>query len=97
MTAPGTAGQKSATVRLSLIGLLAVGVAVALYAAGRLHTPDYGFILFGRDGLDAIALKSVLASVPLGLAAVNVVLALCTYPKLPLAGSDPPPALPAHR
>ncbi len=97
MTAPGAAGQKSATVRLSLIGLLAVGVAVALYAAGRLHTPDYGFSLFGRVGLDAIALKSVLASVALGLAAVQVLLALWIYRKLPLAGSAPRPVRPAHR
>src|SRR5712692_6960777 len=89
MTAPGAAGQKSATVRLSLIGLLAVGVAVALYAAGRLHTPNYGFSLFGRVGLDAIVLKSVLASVALGLAAVQVLLALWIYRKLPLAGSAP--------
>src|SRR5712692_5990525 len=97
MTAPGAAGQKSATVRLSLIGLLAVGVAVALYAAGRLHTPNYGFSLFGRVGLDAIVLKSVLASVALGLAAVQVLLALWIYRKLPLAGAAPRPVRPAHR
>src|SRR6266704_3522817 len=34
MTAPGAAGPKSTGVRLTVIGLLAAGVAVALYAAG---------------------------------------------------------------
>jgi hypothetical protein len=97
MTTPGAAGEKPATARLALIGLLAVGVAVALYTAGRLRTPDYAFALFGRSGLDAIALKSGLASIVLGLAAVQVLLALWIYRRLPLAGSPPRPVRPAHR
>jgi hypothetical protein len=44
-----------------------------------------------------ITLKSLLASVVLGLAAVQVLLALWLYSKLPLAGSPPRPVRPAHR
>ena len=42
-------------VRLTGIGLLAAGVTLALYVAGRLHTPNVTSSLFGRSGLDAIA------------------------------------------
>src|SRR6266496_3522348 len=85
MKAPGAAGPKSTGVRLTVIGLLAAGVAVALYAAGRLHTPNYTISLFGQVGLDAVALKSTLSSVALGLAGLQVLLALWIYRKLPLA------------
>jgi Family of unknown function (DUF6529) len=97
VSAPGKAGRRPAAVRLAGIGLLAAAVSVALYAAGRLHTPDLTFSLFGRVGLDAIALKSLLATVALGLAVLQVLLALWIYRKLPLAGSPPRPARLAHR
>jgi hypothetical protein len=45
----------------------------------------------------AVGLKAVLATVTLGLAALQVLLALMTYRKLPLAGSPPRPVLLAHR
>ena len=88
-----------------MVGSLAAGshrpgraaVTGALYAAGRLHTPNYTFSLFGKTGLAAITLKSLLASVVLGLAAVQVLLALWLYRKLPLAGNPPRPVRPAHR
>ena len=83
--------------RLAGIGLLAAGVSVALYVAGRLHTPNYTFSLFGRAGLDAIALKAVLATIALGLAGLQVLLAVWIYRKLPLAGSPLRPVRPAHR
>jgi uncharacterized protein DUF6529 len=95
MTAPGAARRGAA--RLAGIGLLAVGVAAALFAAGRLHTPDYGFSLFGQAGLAAVTLKSALASIALAVAVVQVLLALWIYHKLPLAGSPPRPVRPAHR
>jgi Family of unknown function (DUF6529) len=97
MSAPGAARQRSAAVRLAGIGLLAAGVAVVLYVAGRLHTPNFTFSLFGRVGLDAIALKAVLATIPLGLAVLQVLLALRIYRKLPLAGRPPRPERLAHR
>jgi hypothetical protein len=68
MSAPGAAKQRSAAVRLGGIGLLAAAVTVALDVAGRLHTPNFTFSPFGRVGLDAIALKSMLATIALGLA-----------------------------
>src|SRR5260370_41785718 len=97
MTAAGATGQRSAAVRLGGIGLLAAGVAVGLYVVGRLHTPNYTFGLFGSVGLDAVKLKSTLASIALGLAVLQVLLALWIYRKLPLAGSPPRPARPAPR
>jgi hypothetical protein len=97
MTAPGAASPRSVRVRLAAIGVLAVGVAVALYVAGRLHTPNYTISLFGRAGLDAVALKSTLSSIALGLAGLQVLLALWIYRKLPLAGSPPRPARLWHR
>ena len=96
MTAPG-ATRRRPTARLAGIGLLAAGVAVALYVADRLHTPNYTFSLFGQTGLAAITLKSLLASVVLGLAALQVLLALWIYRKLPLAGSPRRPVRPLHR
>ena len=83
--------------RLAGIGLLAAGVTASLYVAGRLNTPDYAFGLFGQVGLGAIALKSMLASVTLGLAVLQVLLALWIYRKLPLAGSQPRPVRLTHK
>src|ERR1700746_4143798 len=97
MTASGAAGPRFAGGRLAAIGLLAGGVAVALYLAGRLHTPNYTISLFGSAGLDAVALKSTLSSIALGLAGLQVLLALWIYRKLPLAGRPPRPVRPAHR
>jgi uncharacterized protein DUF6529 len=88
-------GRRAA--RLAGIGLLAAGVTGALYVAGRLHTPDYAFSLFGQVGLGAVALKALLASIVLAGAAVQVVLALWMYRRLPLAGRPPRPVRPAHR
>lgn len=97
MSGLGAPGRRPAAVRLAGICVLSAGVALALYAAGRLRTPNYTFSLFGRVGLDAIALKSTLASIALGLAALQVLLALWIYRKLPLAGSPPRPVRLAHR
>jgi len=62
MSAPGTADRRSVAWRLAAIGLAGAAVTGALYAAGRLHTPNYTFSLFGNTGLAAITLKSLLAS-----------------------------------
>ena len=83
--------------RLAGIGLLAAAVAVALYVAGRVHTVSPAFSLFGRQYMAAVALKAVLATVALGLAALQVLLALWIYRKLPLAGSPPRRVPLAHR
>lgn len=66
--------------RLAAIGLLAAGVTGAIYLAGRLIQPDYTSSLLGPS---PFAVKSALATVALGLAIVQVVLALRIYGKLP--------------
>ena len=94
MTAPGTPGRRPAAWRLTGIGFLALGVAAALYVAGRLHQPDYTFSMFGADPIPP---KSLLATIALSLAGIQVLLALWIYRKLPLAGSPPRPVPIAHR
>lgn len=91
------AGQKPPIARIAVIGLLSAGVAVALYVAGRVHTVNPAFSLFGRQYLAAVSLKAVLATVALGVAVVQVLLALWMYRKLPLAGTPPRAVRPAHR
>jgi hypothetical protein len=94
MTAPDARRPGTARRRLTGIGLLAAGVTAALYVAGRLHQPDYTFSLFGADPIPP---KSLLATIALVLAGVQVLTALWIYRKLPLAGA-PPRRLPlAHR
>jgi hypothetical protein len=66
-------GRQRAGWRLAATGVLAIGVAGALYAAGRLCQPDYAFSLFGADPVPA---KSLLATIALGLAGLQVLLAL---------------------
>jgi Family of unknown function (DUF6529) len=93
MTPPDSYGKPGAW-RLTWIALLAVGVAVALYVAGRLHQPDYSLVMFG---VNAFALKSELSTIALGLAALQVLLALWMYRKLPVAGVPPRRVALAHR
>jgi Family of unknown function (DUF6529) len=94
MTAPGTPGADAAWWRLAGIGLLGIGVAAAVYLAGRLHRPDYAFSMFGADPIPP---KSLLATIVLGLAVLQVLLALWMYRKLPLAGRPPRPVPVTHR
>jgi uncharacterized membrane protein YidH (DUF202 family) len=94
MTAPRAPRTGTAGWRLAGIGLLAAGVATALYVAGRLHQPDYSFSLFGTDPVPP---KSLLATIVLGLAVLQVLLALWMYRKLPLASRPPRPVPVTHR
>src|SRR6516165_11326089 len=94
MTAPDAPGPRPAGWRLAGIGLLALGVAAALYVAGRLHQPDYTFSMFGAD---PFPLKSLLATIALVLAGIQVLLALWIYRKLPLAPRPPRRVPVAHR
>ena len=94
MTAPRAPRAGAARWRLAGIGLLGLGVAAAIYIAGRLHQPDYSFRLFGADPVPP---KSLLATIVLGLAVLQVLLALWMYGKLPLAGSPPRPVPVTHR
>jgi hypothetical protein len=83
--------------RLAGISLLAAGVAVALYVVGRVHQVNPASSLFGQQYGATVALKAVLATVALGLAVLQVLLAVWMYRKLPLAGSPPRPVPLAHR
>src|SRR5260370_26021208 len=94
MTAPRAPGAGAAGRRVAGIWLLAAGVAAALYIAGRLHQPDYAFSMFGPDPVPP---KSLLATIVLGLAVLQVLLALWMYRKLPLAGRPPRPVPVTHR
>src|SRR3954451_21240001 len=51
---------------------LAAALAIGLYVLGKTPTPDYSTSLFGKTGPDTLSLKSVLASVVLGLAAFQI-------------------------
>jgi hypothetical protein len=85
---PGGTGAASAggsAARLGLALLLAAAVTAVLVTVGRLHQPDYSASLFGQVALGALALKSWLATITLGLAGVQVLLALWLYRKLPFA------------
>jgi hypothetical protein len=96
-TGQGEAGQKPPIAWIALIGLLSAGVVAAVYVAGRVLTPDPAFSLFGRQYVGAVSLKAVLATIALGVAVVQVLLALWIYRKLPLAGRPPRAVRPAHR
>src|SRR5215471_15108882 len=94
MTAPDAPERRTTRWRLAGIGLLGLGVTAALYVAGRLHQPDYTFSMFGADPIPP---KSLLTTIALGLAGVQVLLALWIYRKLPLAAGAPRPVPIAHR
>ena len=50
----------------------AAALSVGLYIFGKNHTPDYSTSLFGKTGPDTLSLKSVLASVVLGIAVFQI-------------------------
>ena len=83
--------------RLTAAAGLALAVTAALYAFGRIHTPDYASSLFGRRGNDANLLKAQLGTALLGLALYQLILALWMYRRLPGAGAAPRPVPLAHR
>jgi hypothetical protein len=99
MTAQGAGSRpgagRSAGWRLTAAAaLLAIAVTVAIYVSGRLIQPDYTFSLLGAD---PIPVKSLLATIVLGLAVLQVLLALWIFGRLPLAGSPPRPVPLIHR
>jgi hypothetical protein len=77
--------------------LLPVAVTLALYWYGRSHTPDYQSSLFGLRYGDANDLKAQLGTALLGLALVQLLLALWIYHRLPGAGPAPRPVPTVHR
>jgi hypothetical protein len=83
--------------RLAVSGGLALGVAAALYGFGGAHTPIPTMGLFGQYGVAATRLKAQLGTVMLGLALVQLTLALWMYRRLPLAGVAPRAVPALHR
>jgi hypothetical protein len=65
--------------------VLAAAVTAVLVIVGRVHQPDYSASIFGQVALGALRLKSWIATVTLGLAGLQVLLALWLYRKLPFA------------
>ncbi|MEZ0070388.1 hypothetical protein ABIA32_006441 [Streptacidiphilus sp. MAP12-20] len=88
---------RRATTRLVAAAVLAGMVFTALFAFGRNHTPDYTRSLFGNTGNDAVALKAQLATGVLALAALQVVLALWIYRRLPAVRRVPRAVPRLHR
>lgn len=81
----GPIEEKSDGVALWFVALvgLAAATTAGLYVFGTRHVPNYSIGLFGRTGLDTLSLKSWLATGVLGLAGLQLGLALWMYRKLP--------------
>ncbi|MEU1488525.1 DUF6529 family protein [Streptomyces sp. NPDC005752] len=77
--------------------LLPVAVGVAIYLFGTHHTPRYDNGLYGQHGTTAVDLKAQLSTALLGLALIQLALALWMYGRLPGARSAPPPVRLGHR
>jgi hypothetical protein len=94
------ASQRDATARVVLIGVISLAVTATLYFVGRaiVNTSSYSTMgLFGQTGVGVFRLKSLLATIALGLALVQVLLALWMYGKLPIAGRPPKQIRLTHR
>jgi len=94
---PPRISPRPAWLRLATAAGLAAAVTVALYAFGRIHTPDFAGSLFGRRGNDANLLKAQVGTALLGLAVYQLISALWIYQRLPGAGAAPRPVHLAHR
>ncbi|MFH8386377.1 DUF6529 family protein [Kitasatospora sp. NPDC018058] len=77
--------------------LLPVAVMAGLFWYGRAHTPDYETGLFGNRGKDAQLLKAQLGSALLGLALIQLLLALWIYGRLPALRTAPHAVHTTHR
>ncbi|MCO6008256.1 DUF6529 family protein [Actinoallomurus purpureus] len=98
MTGSGTrTSNRPVRLRLTAAAGLALVVAGALYAFGRIHTPNYDSSLFGRRGNDANILKAELGTALLCLALFQLILALWMYRRLPGAGAAPRQVPLTHR
>ncbi|WP_405786998.1 DUF6529 family protein [Streptomyces sp. NBC_00029] len=75
--------RPEAGLALALAFAAAAAVFVAVFLLGRTNTPDYTATLFGRSDADAMRLKAQLATGVLGLAALQLLLAVWMYGRLP--------------
>ncbi|MFD7786038.1 DUF6529 family protein [Streptomyces nojiriensis] len=89
--------RPEAGLALALAFATAVAVFVVIFLVGRSNTPDYTATLFGQADTDAVRLKAQLATGILGLAALQLVLALWMYGRLPGVRRVPGPVPLTHR
>jgi hypothetical protein len=87
----------SGPARRWLPALLLAATATAIALFGLWHEPDYTLGLFGADYVHATRVKAYLTSVVLALAALQLLLALWIYTRLPRLGPAPRWAHVAHR
>ncbi|GGS12048.1 DUF6529 family protein [Streptomyces nojiriensis] len=89
--------RPEAGLALALAFAAAVAVFFAVFLVGRANTPDYTATLFGQADTDAMRLKAQLATGVLALAALQLVLALWMYGRLPGVRRVPGPVPLTHR
>ncbi|WP_406074908.1 DUF6529 family protein [Streptomyces virginiae] len=82
---------------LALAFVAAAVVFAAVFLVGRVNTPDYTATLFGRTDVAAVRLKAQLATGVLVLAALQLLLALWMYGRLPGVRRMPGPVPITHR
>ncbi|SEO24876.1 DUF6529 family protein [Actinacidiphila rubida] len=102
MKSPGPgedrAARRPARPALVVLGiLLPFAAAVGVYEWASHVTPDYNTGLFGVHGLDTYELKARLGTALLGLALVQLGLALWMYGRIPRTGPAPQPVRTTHR
>ncbi|MFF0725733.1 DUF6529 family protein [Streptomyces sp. NPDC004134] len=64
---------------IALGAVLPVAAGVAIWLIGQHHTPEYTTSLFGQEGEGAVTLKARLGTALLGLAVIQVLLAMGMY------------------
>ncbi|MFB7480561.1 DUF6529 family protein [Streptomyces anulatus] len=90
-------GGRSLVPSAVLAVLVPVAVGIGIYLFGTQHTPNYDNGLFGAHGTAAVDLKARLSTVLLGLALIQLGLALWMYGRVPGARSAPQSVRLGHR
>ncbi|GAA2673497.1 hypothetical protein GCM10010400_39480 [Streptomyces aculeolatus] len=74
-----------------------MATAVAIWLVGDHHTPEYTTSLFGEEGEAAVTLKARLGTALLGLAVLQLLLALWMYGRIPGLTAASRPVRITHR
>lgn len=82
---------------IALVVLLPFAAGAGVYEWSSHVTPDYNAGLFGVHGLDTYELKARMGTALLGLALVQLGLALWMFGRVPAAGYAPRPVRTTHR
>ncbi|MFC9295044.1 DUF6529 family protein [Streptomyces sp. NPDC057011] len=89
--------RPEARLAIALAVVVAAVVFVAVFLFGRANMAEYTATLLGQAGADALRLKAQLATGVLGLAALQLLLALWMYRRLPGVHLVPGPVPIIHR